>query len=188
MLSFDRCNCFVAARKRRSGFFLPFFFVFPLFLPPFPTTSRQRRYITRLRSRSEKTRPKRIGSVNSFFKSQLSFFACSNLLTVDRSVPVSRREEKGRERKSTTSFEINDIIEDSLITTMTYFNSKRRKRRKFVEMGEKRKVLSVFRSVEWREEEKLVHSREQVTLLARKIRRRETFSPSPREGRYLKSR
>lgn len=57
-----------------------------------------------------------------------------------------------------------------------------------MEMAEERKVLSVFRSVEWREEEKLVHSREQVTLLARKIRRRETFSPSPREGRYLKSR
>lgn len=36
-----------------------------------------------------------------------------------------------------------------------------------------------------REEEKLVHSCEQVTLLARKIRRRETFSPS-RGGEVLK--
>lgn len=36
MLSFDRCNCFVAARKRRSGFFLPFFLRFPSFSPSLP--------------------------------------------------------------------------------------------------------------------------------------------------------
>lgn len=99
MLSFDRRNCFVAAREGKKRVFPPFFS--PSAFSPFPTTSRQRRYITRLRSRSEKTRPKRIGSVNSFFKSRLSSFVRSNLL--GRFVSFVAEKKKKKENRPSCS-------------------------------------------------------------------------------------